>query len=58
MGLRNPKREVLNRLRCKTLDAKFLHEIRHGLNCSLFEAEAVLAVVRDSLRPRQPRLHR
>jgi DNA-binding CsgD family transcriptional regulator len=51
MGLRNPKREVLNRLQCKTLDAKFLHEIRHGLNCSLFEAEAVLAVVREVYFP-------
>ena len=44
MGLRNRKKETLERLNSKTLDAKFLHEIRYGLNCSLFEAEAVLDV--------------
>ena len=42
MGVRNKKREILRRLDSKTLDAKFLNEIRHGLNCSPFEAEAVL----------------
>jgi hypothetical protein len=47
MGVRNRKREVLRRLDSKTLDARFLKEIEHGLNCSPFEAHAVLDVVRD-----------
>ena len=34
MGIRNQKRETLKRLDSKTLDAKFLQEIQHGLNCS------------------------
>lgn len=42
MGVRNKKREVLRRLDSKMLDAKFIHELQHGLNCSTFEAEAVL----------------
>lgn len=44
MGVRNRKRQVLRRLDSKTLDARFLKEIEHGLNCSPFEAQAVLAV--------------
>lgn len=35
----------------KTLDAKFLQEIQHGLNCSPFEAEAVLEVVKEVYFP-------
>jgi len=35
----------------KTLDAKFLNEIRNGLNCSPFEAEAVLEVVKEVYFP-------
>ncbi len=42
MGIRNKKQETLRRLDSKTLDARFLNEIRNGLNCSPFEAEAVL----------------
>ena len=42
MGVRNKKRETLRRLDSKTLDARFLNEIKTGLNCSPFEAEAVL----------------
>ena len=34
MGVRNKKREELRRLDSKTLDARFLNEIRNGLNCS------------------------
>jgi len=45
MGVRNKKREILRRLDSKTLDAGFLNEIQNGLNCSPFEAEAVLARV-------------
>ena len=51
MGLRNKKKERLQRLDSKTLDAKFLHEIKHGLNCSPFEAEAVLDVVKEVYFP-------
>lgn len=51
MGLRHRNQEVLNRLGSKTLDAKFRHEICHGLNCSAFEAEAVLGVVREVYFP-------
>jgi hypothetical protein len=42
MGARNKKREILSRLDSKTLNARFLNEIKTGLNCSPFEAEAVL----------------
>ena len=51
MGVRNKKREELRRLDSKTLDAKFLNEIRNGLNCSPFEAEAVLEVVKEVYFP-------
>lgn len=51
MGIRDPQREELLRLEAKTLDARFLTEIRDGLNCSPFEAEAVLEVVREVYFP-------
>jgi hypothetical protein len=51
MGIRNKKREILRRLDSKTLDARFLNEIRNGLNCSPFEAEAVLEVVKEVYFP-------
>jgi hypothetical protein len=51
MGVRNKKREILRRLDSKTLDARFLNEIRNGLNCSPFEAEAVLEVVKEVYFP-------
>jgi len=51
MGRRNRKKETLQRLSFKTLDAKFLQEIRHGLNCSPFEAEAVLQVAKEVYFP-------
>ena len=51
MGVRNKKREELRRLNSKTLDARFLNEIRHGLNCSPFEAEVVLEVVKEVYFP-------
>lgn len=47
MGVRNAKREELSRLESKTLDAQFKATIHEGLNCSLFEAEAVLQVVHE-----------
>ena len=51
MGIRNPKKETLDRLRSKTLDDRFCREIVEGLNCSPFEAEAVLDVVREVYAP-------
>ena len=51
MGVRNRKREVLERLDSKTLDARFTTEIQQGLNCSPFEAEAVLDVVKEVYFP-------
>jgi hypothetical protein len=47
MGIRNPVKETLERLDSKTLDAQFCTEIVHGLNCSPFEAQAVLEVVKE-----------
>ena len=51
MGLRNEKKETLGRLNSKTLEAQFLHEIQHGLNCSPFEAQAVLEVAKEVYLP-------
>lgn len=51
MGVRNRKRQVFRRLDSKTLDARFLKEIEHGLNCSPFEAQAVLEVVMEVYFP-------
>jgi DNA-binding CsgD family transcriptional regulator len=51
MGVRNRRREVLERLDSKTLDARFTTEIQQGLNCSPFEAEAVLDVVKEVYFP-------
>lgn len=51
MAIRNPKREELKRLASKTLDAKFKTTIQEGLNCSPFEAEAVLDVVHEVYTP-------
>lgn len=51
MGVRQRDEEVLERLDCKSLDAQFVAEIQGGLNCSPFEAEAVLEVVREVYAP-------
>lgn len=51
MGRRNPRKEELDRLSDKTLESRFLTEIQQGLNCSPFEAEAVLDVVREVYGP-------
>jgi DNA-binding CsgD family transcriptional regulator len=51
MGVRNVRRQELRRLEAKTLDARFLTEIQQGLNCSPFEAEAVLKVVKEVYFP-------
>ncbi len=51
MGVRNTRRQELQRLESKTLDARFLTEIQQGLNCSPFESEAVLQVVKEIYFP-------
>ena len=51
MGVRNRDREELLRLEVKTLDARFKQEAQHGLNCSLFEAEALVNVVKEVYLP-------
>lgn len=51
MGRRNVKLEELTRLESKTLDARFVTEIQHGLNCSPFEAQAVMTVVKEVYFP-------
>jgi DNA-binding CsgD family transcriptional regulator len=51
MGVRNRDREVIRRLDSKTLDARFTTEVEQGLNCSPFESEAVLDVVKEVFFP-------
>jgi len=51
VGVRNKRKESLERLSSKTLDARFLHEVQYGLSCSPFEAEAVLQVVKEVYLP-------
>jgi hypothetical protein len=51
MGSKRPKRTEIDRLAVKTLDDRFLTEIQKGLNCSPFESEAVLSVVREVFAP-------
>jgi hypothetical protein len=51
MGVRNAKREELGRLECKTLDAQFRVVIQDGLNCSPFEAEAVIDALKEVYGP-------
>jgi hypothetical protein len=51
VAIRNPKREELRRLASKTLAAQFKTMIQEGLNCSPFEAEAVLDVAGEVYTP-------
>jgi DNA-binding CsgD family transcriptional regulator len=51
VGRRNRNKETRDRLNSKTLDAQFLQEIEHGLNCSAFEAKAILEVVKETYLP-------
>jgi hypothetical protein len=51
MGIRNRSKELLDRLNCKTLEDRFRRELCQGLNCSPFEAEAVLQVVEEVFFP-------
>jgi DNA-binding NarL/FixJ family response regulator len=51
MGVRRPQEEMLDRLASKTLDDQFRQIVREGLNCSAFEAEAVLDAVHEVYGP-------
>jgi hypothetical protein len=51
MGVPNPKFELTERLRLKSLDSQFRAEVSQGLNCSPFEAECVLGVVKEVFFP-------
>lgn len=51
MGSSRPKRTEVDRLSVKTLDDRFLTEVQQGLNCSRFESEAVLKLVREIFAP-------
>ena len=51
MGVRHARSEELKRLKLKTLEAQFKTTVQDGLNCSPFEAEAVLDVVREVYQP-------
>lgn len=51
MGLRNAERETLQRLDAKTLDAQLRQILVSGLNCSPFEADAVIAAAQEVYFP-------
>jgi len=51
MGVRNVEREELRRMEAKTLDARFRVILEQGLNCSPFEAEAVVSAVKEVYFP-------
>lgn len=51
MGLRNAEQETLRRLDSKTLDAQLRQVLVSGLNCSPFEADAVIAAAQEVYFP-------
>jgi hypothetical protein len=51
MGVRQRRREELARLQAKTLTGQLKAVLREGLNCSGFEAEAVINAVHDVYAP-------
>ena len=51
MSLRNPAQETLHRLDSKTLDAPLRQILVAGLNCSPFEASAVIAAAQEVYFP-------
>jgi hypothetical protein len=51
MGVRNVEREELRRMEAKTLDSQFRVILEQGLNCSPFEAEAVVSAVKEVYFP-------
>lgn len=52
MGVRSQQREELERLKAKTLEAQLVSELRAGLGCSPFEANAVIQTVHEVYAPR------
>ncbi len=51
MAIPNPSKDLNQRLRLKSLDAQFCSEIQQGLNCSPFEANCVLQVLKEIYAP-------
>ena len=51
MGVRNAEQETLRRLDSKTLDAQLRQVLVSGLNCSPFEADAVIAAAQEVYLP-------
>ena len=51
MGLRNAEQEILRRLESKTLDAQLRQILVAGLNCSPFEADAVIDAAQEVYFP-------
>jgi hypothetical protein len=51
VGVRNPRKQELQRFESKTLDAQFPTIVEQGLHCSPFEAEAALEVVNEIYFP-------
>ena len=49
--VRKTEREQLNRLTVKTLDQVFIARAKEGLNCSLFEAQALTDLVKEVYFP-------
>ena len=54
MSLRNPAQETLHRLDAKTLDAQLRQILVAGLNCSPFEANAVIRLRESSTKKTGP----
>lgn len=51
MGVPNLKGNRQKRLENKTLDSQFLTEVQEGMNCSPFEANAILEIVKEVYFP-------
>jgi len=51
MGRRLRDKELANRMAAKTVESQFLHVVQEGLDCSPFEADAVLKVVKEVFLP-------
>jgi len=51
MGTKNTKKERLRRLENKNLDNRLIRELVDGLSCSLFEAQMVVNVVKETYLP-------
>jgi len=49
--IRNQKFEKQERLKFKTVDAQFAQSVQKGLNCSPFEAEAIVKIARETYCP-------